>query len=68
MEIGRGSPASDGGLKSNDVVLQLNGNAVNNVDDLQRLLALDTDNVVDLTVWRDAIVHHQIRPERRRAA
>ncbi|MGV3625448.1 MAG: S1C family serine protease [Archangium sp.] len=68
MEIGRGSPASDGGLKSNDLVLQLNGNAVNNVDDLQRLLALDTDNVVDLTVWRDQIVHHQIRPERRKAA
>ncbi len=68
MEISRNSPASDGGLQSNDMVLQLNGNAVNNVDDLQRLLALDQDNVVDLTVWRNEVVHRQVRPGARRAA
>lgn len=50
------------------MVLQLNGNAVANVDDLQRLLALDQDNVVDLTVWRNEVVHRQIRPIARRAA
>ena len=69
MDISRGSPASDGGLQSNDVVLQLNGSAVSNVDDLQRLLALDQTNVVDLTVWqRDSVVHRTVRPSHRRAA
>lgn len=69
MEIGRDSPASQGGLESNDVVLQLNGSSVGNVDDLQRLLAIDHDNVIDLTLWkRDAIVHRQVKPAARRAA
>jgi S1-C subfamily serine protease len=63
VEIGRGTPASAGGLESNDVLLQLNGTSVGNIDDLQRLLAIDSATVVELTVWtRDALVQRQVRP------
>lgn len=69
VEISRGSPASDGGLESNDLLLGLNGSSVENVDDLQRLLALDGERVVELKVWkRDAVVQRQVRPAAQRAA
>jgi S1-C subfamily serine protease len=69
MEITRNSPASEGGLESNDLLLGVNGNAVENVDDLQRLLAFDTENVVHLKVWkRDALVSRDVKPQRKRAA
>ncbi|MBL8915667.1 MAG: trypsin-like peptidase domain-containing protein [Archangium sp.] len=69
MEITRNSPASVGGLESNDLVLGVNGNAVENVDDLQRLLAFDTENVVHLKVWkRDAVAFRNVAPTTKRAA
>jgi S1-C subfamily serine protease len=69
VEIGRNTPASDGGLESNDVLLRLNGASVASIDDLQRLLALDSEQVVDLTLWkREAVVHRQVKPSARRAA
>ncbi|MFO0596101.1 MAG: trypsin-like peptidase domain-containing protein [Myxococcaceae bacterium] len=52
MDISRDSPASRGGLESNDVVVGLNGSQVENVDDLQRLLAFDQAQVVELKVWK----------------
>jgi S1-C subfamily serine protease len=68
MEIGQGTPAAQGGLESNDVLLQLNGSSVANVDDLQRLLAIEKDAVVDLTLWkRNELVHRQVRPAQRAA-
>lgn len=68
VEIGRDTPASAGGLESNDVVLQLNGSSVANVDDLQRLLAIDSATIVELTVWkRDGVVQRQVRPTQRAA-
>ncbi len=69
VDIGKRSPAAEGGLEPDDVVLQLNGNAVNSVDDLQRLLAIDHDRVIDLTLWKsDARVQRQVKPTDRRAA
>ena len=69
MEITRGSPASEGGVEANDLVLGLNGSAVENVDDLQRLLALDAASVVELKVWKlETLVRRQVRPTTRRAA
>jgi serine protease Do len=69
VEIGRNTPASDGGLESNDVLLRLNGASVASIDDLQRLLALESEQVVDLTLWkREALVHRQVKPSARRAA
>ncbi len=68
VEIGRGTPASAGGLESNDVLLQLNGNSVANVDDLQRLLAIDSAAIVELTVWkREGIVQRSVRPAQKAA-
>ena len=68
IDIGRDTPASVGGLESNDVVLQLNGSSVANVDDLQRLLAIDSTTVVELTLWkRDTVVQRQVRPTQRAA-
>ena len=68
IDIGRDTPAAAGGLESNDVVLQLNGSAVANVDDLQRLLAIDSATVVELSVWRrDALVQRQVRPAQKAA-
>ncbi len=68
IDIGRDTPAAVGGLESNDVVLQLNGSSVANVDDLQRLLAIDSATVVELTVWkRDTVVQRQVRPTQKAA-
>ncbi|MFT3708134.1 MAG: trypsin-like peptidase domain-containing protein [Archangium sp.] len=69
METGRNSPASEGGIESNDLLLGVNGNAVENVDDLQRLMALDSDNVVHLKLWKkDAVAYRDVRPTSRKAA
>jgi serine protease Do len=68
VDIGRGTPASAGGLESNDVLLQLNGSSVANVDDLQRLLAIDSAAVIELTVWkRDSVVQRTVRPTQKAA-
>jgi S1-C subfamily serine protease len=69
VDIGRDTPASHGGLEPDDVVLQLNANPVTTVDELQRQLAFETDQVVDLTVWKkEQRVHRQVRPTQRGAA
>ena len=68
IDIGRDTPAAAGGIESNDVVLQLNGSGVANVDDLQRLLAIDSATVVELSVWRrDGVVQRQVRPTQKAA-
>ncbi len=68
IDIGRDTPAAAGGIESNDVVLQLNGSSVANVDDLQRLLAIDSATVVELSVWRrDGVVQRQVRPTQKAA-
>jgi serine protease Do len=67
LEIGRGSPADSGGVMPMDLLLSANGQAVHNVDDLQRLLATDDSGEVKLGVWRsgerrERIVLPSLRP------
>ncbi len=69
VEIGAGTPAAVGGIEADDVLLQVNGSAVTSVDDLQRLLCLEVERAVDVTVWkREARVQRVVRPSERRAA
>jgi S1-C subfamily serine protease len=69
VEIGRDTPASNGGLEPDDLVLKVGGDEVQTIDELQRQLAFDQGPVIDLTVWkRDARVQRQVRPGERRAA
>ncbi len=69
VEIGAGTPAAVGGIEADDVLLQVNGAEVASVDDLQRLLCLDHERVVGMTVWqRESRVQRQVQPAERRAA
>jgi serine protease Do len=65
VEIGRGSPADQGGLQRDDLLLEVNGRAITSVDELQRQMALDASEAVDLLLWRKgARTHRQIHPTR----
>jgi S1-C subfamily serine protease len=69
VETGRSSPAADAGVVADDLVVALGGAPVSTVDDLQRLLAIESAWVVDLTVWRKGErVTRQVRPLQQRAA
>lgn len=49
------SPASRAGLKPNDVILEINGKAVTDIDQFQTTIAeSQPGSKVNLTVWRDA--------------
>ena len=44
-------------------MVRLDGAPVTSVDELQRLLALASGQVVELTLWkREALVQRQVRP------
>ncbi|WP_029042691.1 Do family serine endopeptidase [Cucumibacter marinus] len=48
------SPAADAGVRSGDIILEVNGQAVESSRALSRMIAaLDPGTPVDLTVWRD---------------
>ncbi len=69
VETGRGSPAAVGGVEADDLVVGLGGSPVSTVDDLQRLMAIDSSWVIDITVWRKGEkVVRQVRPNQRAAA
>ena len=49
-----GSPAAEAGLKSGDVILGVNGNAIENMRQLPRVIAaLQAGDKAELAVWRD---------------
>jgi serine protease Do len=52
MQIGRDTPAANGGLREDDLLISVNGRAVGTVDDLQRLMATDATLEVAVVVWR----------------
>ena len=52
LQVSRGSSAFDAGLKSEDLILGVHGEAVGNVDDIHRLLVLRATDAVPLAVWR----------------
>ncbi|MCP3099110.1 trypsin-like peptidase domain-containing protein [Myxococcus sp. K15C18031901] len=52
LHVKEGTPADDAGLQPDDLLLAINQRAVSSVDDLQRLMALATDEEVSLEVLR----------------
>ncbi|NTX10199.1 trypsin-like peptidase domain-containing protein [Myxococcus sp. CA056] len=52
LRVQDGTPADDAGLQPEDLLLAINRRAVGSVDDLQRLMALATDEEVSLDVLR----------------
>jgi serine protease Do len=69
VEIGRGTPASAGGLEADDVLLEVGKSPVTTIDDLQRQLAFEPEGELELTVWRrDAKLRRPVRPTERRVA
>ena len=58
VEVVGGSPAAKAGLRAEDLIVDLNGEAVEGVDDLQRLMAGELiGEKVLLTTVRDGTVH-----------
>jgi serine protease Do len=52
IQIGPGSPAETAGLRPEDLVLGVHGEAVGNVDDIHRLMVTRGTEVVPLALWR----------------
>jgi serine protease Do len=52
IHIGPGSPAETAGLRPEDLVLGVHGEAVGNVDDIHRLMVTRGTEVVPLALWR----------------
>lgn len=69
VETGRSSPAAEAGIEADDLLIALGREQVSTVDELQRLLALESAWTVDLTLWRrGGRVTRQVRPLQRAAA
>jgi S1-C subfamily serine protease len=69
LKVNKGSPAADAGLREEDLILGVHGEAVGNVDDIHRLLVLRGAEAVPMAVWRRGErVHLLAVPTERRAA
>jgi serine protease Do len=69
LDVTKASPAADAGLRPEDLILGVHGEAVANVDDIHRLLVLRGAETVALALWRrDARIHLVAVPIERRAA
>jgi S1-C subfamily serine protease len=54
IEITPGSPADDAGLRAEDLIVELAGERVDGVDDIQKLMVADLiDAAVDVVVLRN---------------
>jgi S1-C subfamily serine protease len=59
VDVVEGSPAAKAGLRPEDLIVDLNGKAVEGVDDLQRLMAGELiGQKVRLTTVREGAVQH----------
>jgi len=52
LSVGSGSPAETAGLRPEDLLLGVHGEAVGNVDDIHRLMVTRGAEVVPLALWR----------------
>jgi serine protease Do len=52
IEVGPASPAAAGGLQSNDVLDTVSGHPIATIDDLQRALAVETAQSIEVVVQR----------------
>ena len=51
-EVQNDSPAMAGGLKQNDVILEIDGNKVESIMDVSKFITMSTDEIIDFKVKR----------------
>ena len=51
-EVQKDSPAMAGGLKQNDVILEIDGNKVESIMDVSKFITMSTDEIIDFKVRR----------------
>ena len=51
-EVQKNSPAMAGGLKQNDVILEIDGNKVESIMDVSKFITMSTDEIIDFKVKR----------------
>ena len=69
LQVAQPSSAADAGLRPEDLILGVHGEAVANVDDIHRLMVLRGTDTVPLAVWRrGARLHLLAVPRARQAA
>ena len=51
-EVQKDSPAMAGGLKQNDVILEIDGNQVKSIMDVSKYITMSTDEIIDFKVKR----------------
>ena len=51
-EVQKDSPAMVGGLKQNDIILEIDGNEVNSIMDVSKFIMMSTDEAIDFKVKR----------------
>ena len=51
-EVQKDSPAMAGGLKQNDVILEIDGNKVESIMDVSKFITMSTDEIIDFKVKR----------------
>ena len=51
-EVQKDSPAMIGGLKQNDIILEIDGNKVESIMDVSKFITMSTDEIIDFKVKR----------------
>ena len=51
-EVQKDSPAMDGGLKENDIILEIDGNTVKSIMDVSKYITMSTADIIDFKVKR----------------
>ncbi len=51
-EVQKDSPAMVGGLKKNDIILEIDGNKVESIMDVSKYITMSTDDIIDFKVKR----------------
>ena len=51
-EVQKDSPAMIGGLKQNDIILEIDGNQVKSIMDVSKYITMSTDDIIDFKVKR----------------
>ncbi len=51
-EVQKDSPAMTGGLKQNDVILEIDGNKVESIMDVSKFITMSTDEIIDFKIKR----------------
>ena len=51
-EVQKNSPAMVGGLKQNDIILEIDGNKVESIMDVSKFITMSTDEIIDFKIRR----------------